>query len=146
MYYLAVLQVRSLTGPTGLKSRCQQGCVPLQSPKGESISLPFSFSKTQLHSLSHGPLLFNLFLFLILPRGYVDWFLEKEEGRVRHTKREKHWLVVSHRHANQRLIPQPRYVPWPGIKPITFWCTGWCSNQLSHLARAHQSNFLKQTF
>ena len=32
---------------------------------------------------------------------------------------------------------QLRYVPWLGIKPSTFWCVGWCSNQLSHLARAH---------
>ena len=30
---------------------------------------------------------------------------------------------------------QPKHVPWPGIKPVTFWCTGRCSNQLSHLAR-----------
>ena len=30
---------------------------------------------------------------------------------------------------------QPRSVPWPGIKN-TPWCTGWCSNQPSHLARA----------
>ena len=21
--------------------------------------------------------------------------------------------------------PQPRYVPWPGIKPVTFWFMGW---------------------
>ena len=27
-----------------------------------------------------------------------------------------------------------RYVPWLEIKPTTFYCTGWCSNQLSHRA------------
>ena len=31
---------------------------------------------------------------------------------------------------------QPRYMLWPGIRPTTFWCMGWCSNQQSHLARA----------
>lgn len=27
---------------------------------------------------------------------------------------------------------QPRYMPRPGIKPVNFWFTGRCSNQLSH--------------
>ena len=31
---------------------------------------------------------------------------------------------------------QPKYVSWPGIKLTTFWCMGWCSNQLIHLSRA----------
>ena len=31
---------------------------------------------------------------------------------------------------------QPRYMPWPGTETTTFWCTGWCSNQMSPLARA----------
>ena len=34
--------------------------------------------------------------------------------------REKHWLVSSHMCPNQGLNP-PRYVPWPGIEPVT-WC------------------------
>ena len=31
--------------------------------------------------------------------------------------------------------PTPRYVPWPGIEPTTFWYTGQHPDQLSHLAR-----------
>ena len=31
--------------------------------------------------------------------------------------------------------PQPRYVPWLGIKPTTFWCREGCFKQLSHPAR-----------
>ena len=27
------------------------------------------------------------------------------------------------------------YAPLPGFEPTTFWCTGWCSNQLSNWAR-----------
>ena len=30
------------------------------------------------------------------------------------------------------------YAPRTGIEPATFWCMGWCSNQLSHQARALQ--------
>ena len=30
------------------------------------------------------------------------------------------------------------YVPQPGTEPATFWCTGWCSNQMNHTSRARQ--------
>ena len=50
---------------------------------------------------------------------------------------EKHQLVASHTHPDWGLNPQPRYVPWPGIKPATFWCTGRHSNQPCHPARAN---------
>ena len=39
------------------------------------------------------------------------------------------------------IIPQPRYVPQPGIKPTTFWYTRGCSNELSNLARAKNHIF-----
>lgn len=29
--------------------------------------------------------------------------------------------------SDQGSNPQPRYVPWQGIKPATLWCTGQCS-------------------
>ena len=29
---------------------------------------------------------------------------------------------------------QPRHMPWLGIKPGTFWCIGWGSNQLNHIS------------
>ena len=39
-------------------------------------------------------------------------------------------------HPDLGLNLKPRYVPWPGMEPATFWCLGQCSNQLSHPARA----------
>ena len=65
--------------------------------------------------------------FLILTQGYADWFQRereggKEEGKEIEKEREKHWSV-SHMQPNQGPNPQPKYVPWPGIKPATFWYT-----------------------
>ena len=58
--------------------------------------------------------------------------LEREEGTggegVR--KREKHRCE---RKTSTGCLP---HVPQHGIEPATFCCTGQCSNQLSHLARA----------
>ena len=80
---------------------------------------------------------FIIYLF-IFTLGYVYWFQREreEEKRKREREREKHLLVISLRCLDQRLNPQPRYVPWLGIEPATFWCTGWHPNQLSHQARA----------
>lgn len=33
------------------------------------------------------------------------------------------------------------YTPQLGIKPVAFWCTGWYSDQLSHVARAENTVF-----
>ena len=83
-----------------------------------------------------------LFIYLFIPTwGYVDWFFRERERetlmweRNIHVK-EKHWLVTSYKRPDWGWNPKPRYVPRLGIKPATFWCTGRCSNQLSHLARA----------
>ena len=46
--------------------------------------------------------------------------LERGGGR----ERDKHRSMASHKH------------PQPGIECTTFWCMGWCSNQLTHPARA----------
>ena len=40
--------------------------------------------------------------------------------------------------------PQPRHMPWPGIKPATFWFAGLHSTHWATPARAHGS-FLKKT-
>ena len=66
--------------------------------------------------------------------------LEREKGG----EREKHWPVASGICHDRVLDLQPRYVPWLGIKPAT-WCTAWCSNQMSHLAKV-VNFFLKIKF
>lgn len=34
------------------------------------------------------------------------------------------------------LEPETKVCTWLGIKPTTYWSTWWCSNQLSHTAKA----------
>ena len=65
------------------------------------------------------------------------YLLILERGREREKDQcEKYWLVASHTCPKWGLYLPHRYVPWPEIEPATFWCMGWCSNQLSHQARA----------
>ena len=66
-------------------------------------------------------------------------FREREEGRERQKNinvRKKHQSFTSSMHRDWGSNLPPRYVPWLGIKPTTYRCTGQRSNQLSHLARA----------
>ena len=76
------------------------------------------------------------FLFLNPHWGYV--FIDfRERGRDKDRNndvREKHGSVASLTCRGSNL--QPWRVPWPGFEPTTFWRMGWCSDQLSHLARA----------
>ena len=59
---------------------------------------------------------------------------ERKEGRERETL-----VSCLLMHLEWGLNLQPRYVPQPGIKPANFWCTGQCSNQLSHPVMAEMS-------
>ena len=76
------------------------------------------------------------FVFKSSPEGMF-----REEGGERQRgkgtlmwERNINQLIAFHSPPDQGWNPQPRYAPWPGIKPANFWCTGRCSNQLSHLA------------
>ena len=77
------------------------------------------------------------FFFFILKSSLEDMFLDFERER-NIDMREKYWSVASCMHPNRGLNLQPRYVPWPGIEPATFWCMWPCSNQPNHLARARR--------
>ena len=50
--------------------------------------------------------------------------------REREREREKH------QYERETSISFHPYAPCPGIEPATLWCTGQCSHQLHHLARA----------
>ena len=82
----------------------------------------------------------NLFFRNPHPRIFFTGFRKR-----RREKREKRWSVASYMHPNWGSNPQPRYVPWPGIKPTTFWCIGRCSNQLSYQAKAAAHHILTNT-
>ena len=63
---------------------------------------------------------------------------ERERERERRGRgRERETLISCLPHGPQLgTEPAAQVCAWLGIKPATFWCTGWSSNQLSHLARA----------
>ena len=42
---------------------------------------------------------------------------------------------------NRGSNPQPRYVSWLGMEPVTFWSTGRCSSQLNHTSQGQFSSF-----
>ena len=48
---------------------------------------------------------------------YAYWFQRERKGG-REREREKHQSVASHWSPDQGLTPQPRHVPWLGIKPV----------------------------
>ena len=118
---------------------------------------PFYFVITEVlnsiivENLSNCPS--HRFFFLLLTQGYVyQW--ETETGRERETETERdterekgretlawernidQWPSVSA--PDQGSNSQPIHVSWPGIKPAAFWCTVWCSNQLSYPARVQR--------
>ena len=79
-----------------------------------------------------------LFLFLFNPHPRICLLILEmggEGGRERHWC-EKHRSVASLTLADLETNPQPRWVSWMGIEPATFSWMGWCSNQLTLLARA----------
>lgn len=102
-----------------------------------SFASPLPRFESQVSDFSHSSLcggLFCLFV-LILSGGYVYWFQTER-------KRERETLTgCSCMCPNRVLNPQPRYISWQGIESANFWCTEWCSNQVSHMTRA-ASHFL----
>ena len=70
--------------------------------------------------------------FLSLPEDILPLLLEREEGRERTSMQERNidWLppvctwTRDRRHPDRGLNPQPRCVPWLGVKPATFFGYG----------------------
>ena len=111
---------------------------PGMCPDWESSWQPFG-SQPTLNPLSHtsqgGSYYFLIYLLI--------WEREREEGEERQRNiyvREKHQLFASYTCPDRGSNPQPRYAPWLIVKPTIFWCTGLCSNQLTHLASARRGH------
>lgn len=124
MKYIFIRCTSCPVGPLNLET-----CI-LQS--GEIISLIIYFSQFSLSSFSgtlrcccifnwsSNVLIFSLFFFFHRVFYFFFFFLKKHQCE--------------------------RNVPWPRIKPTTFWCMDRCSNQLSILTRAFPAYFLRRVF
>ena len=72
---------------------------------------------------------------------FIWFYLSLERGREGEREGEKHIcvreiLIGCLLHSpNQGPGPQPRHVPWPGIK-LTFRCVGWCPTHWATPVRA----------
>ena len=129
---------------------------PLFLKPGESFQISVFFSKSSMSTLKFPA--FLCFLFLSSPEGIFSFIWGKGRRRERREreserereKREKHWLVAFHRWPDWGSNPHPRYVPWPGIKPVTFLFMGGCSKQLSYSSQGSKPLLLRlvnfQTF
>ena len=80
---------------------------------------------------------------------YFNIYLSLEKGEEREKERERnidvreiHWLIGFFLHSpNWGPGPEPRHVPWPGIKPVTLWFAGWYSIHWATPARAKIISF-----
>ena len=83
-------------------------------------SLSIFFVTCLLSSLAHFQS--GCFLFLL---DFIYLFIFRERGREGEREGEKHLCVVaSYTPHTWGPGPQPRHVPWLGIKPTTLWFTG----------------------
>ena len=103
----------------------------------ENLLLFFSqYLSTSLCSLKKKDLLFSLCLNPYL--RICSLILEREEGRERQGEREKHRCTKKTSICCSPFMPTMRLPGW-NLQPFGVW--GWCSNQLSHPARAILETF-----
>ena len=91
------------------------------------MHLPFIFFNPHL----------RIYLLLIWEtEGDRETDTERDRQIDRQTDRHWHWLLASHMCPDQGSNLQPSCVPWPVTDLANFRCTGQCSKQLNHLAKA----------
>ena len=83
-------------------------------------------------------------------KGFIYSFLDRGAGREKERERkigvwENHWSVASCMHLNWGPGPQPKHVPWPGIKLVTFCFVGWLPSNYATQIRAAHMFLMKST-
>ena len=84
--------------------------------------LRYTFAQQPSTPLIFYPLPYWFFFILFLQRG--EKMEKKRERNI--AVRQKHQSIAFQTCPNQGPNPQPRYVPWPEIEPMTFCSAGWC--------------------
>ena len=109
-------------------------CIVHPSPRVKSLSAPICPPiKNPKYSCSRQASFLKCF--------YWFFFSEREEGwGGRERERNKHQYFASRACPDQRSNLQPRHMPWPGMEPTAFCCTGQCSTQLSQGQASSNSN------
>ena len=89
----------------------------------------------------------KMFLFFIFFKEFIHPFPERGKGREKGRKRGRETSMCGCLSCASYWGPgpQPRHVPWVGMKPATFWFSGWHS--LSHTSQGHKYDlFRKQSY
>ena len=101
------------------------------------VAFPMALSFQESHCKFLGDRLFILIMqvMLLFFKDFIYSFLEEGKGK---RKRGRETSMCGHlsRAPNWVHGPQPRYVPWLGIKTATFWFTGSSSIQWDTPAKA----------
>ena len=72
------------------------------------------------------PWLSPVIIFFFYPHPNICLLIserEEERERVKHRCERETWIGCLPTHPDWRSNPQPRYEPWQGIQPATFWGT-----------------------
>ena len=100
------------------------------------------YTYTSIHRAVVPVFMFKL-IFLILTLGHF-FIAFGERGRERERERERDTSIGCLPHVPWPGIqPTANYVLWLGIEPLTFRCTGWYYNPLSHTVQGCSSLLIK---
>ena len=103
---------------------------------------------TELYTLKWLTFYYMAFISTFFTRFLKNLYLERAEGKEKERERNiKVWLPLMHPHCpNRGPGPQPRHVPWLGIKPTTLWFAGQHSIHWATPARATSTFFKLMQF
>ena len=120
--------------------------IPSQMWVGRVICTFFFISIWSFNSLILFCFLYSVIDSFLYPhqRSFLHWFSEREEGREKGGKRDTsmqkrniyQFASCTHTCIEDRTLNLwPRYAPWPGTEPATFWLWGNTPTKLSHTSQ-----------